>query len=119
MKSVFFVALSAILIACSVPPGQSTSSEQPPGLKELGDEFVYGKGLGTAALNVTGTVLFPPYGIYVLGNSLLELQGYEGYYATDALPQEQRKSWNNVYDEVRSTPGKLAAEASGQTFREK
>jgi hypothetical protein len=85
-------------------------------LSNAKEQFLYGKGLGSVALNVGTIVAFPPYGIYVLGNSILSLAGYENLYFTDLLPEESRQTWNDGYDYVVSAPGKLNAKLQDREF---
>ena len=98
-------------------PQPKTEAEAHAMLKSTGEDWLYGSGVGVTAANVGGTILFPPYGIYVLGNSLLSLSGYEEIRITDALPEEERKSWDEIYTSVTSAPGKVAAAMAGSEFR--
>ena len=86
-------------------------------LNEVGKNFVYGQGLGEAALTIGASVLFPPYAVYVLGNSALEMGGYERIEVTDALPEEDKRGWDDFYRDVTSVPGRAAAVASGEEYR--
>lgn len=85
-------------------------------LSKAKDQFFFGKGMGNVALNVGGIVAFPPYGIYVLGNSILSLSGYENLYITDLLPEESRLAWNDGYDYIVSAPGKMNARLQEREF---
>lgn len=86
-------------------------------LSELGQNFAYGPGLGDAALNIGTAVVFPPYAIYLLGNVLLSVSGYEPVTVASLLPQEQGQAWSNTYDSVVSGPGKVVAAMAGREYR--
>lgn len=86
-------------------------------LSEMGENWLYGPGLGQTALNVGAMVVFPPYAIYVLGNSVLSMSGYEPLYVTDLLPDSERADINEVYDEVTTAPGRVSAALAGKEFR--
>ena len=104
----------AALAGKPVPPEQAGRI-----LEEAGGNFVYGHGLGEAALTVGSVLLFPPYALYVLGNGALSLSGYEPLEITKALPKEERQEWNAVYDAVTAMPGEAAAAVAGESFRER
>jgi len=86
-------------------------------LSEIGQNFAYGPGLGDAALNVGTAVVFPPYAIYLLGNALLSLSGYEPVTVASLLPEEDGKAWSRTYDSVVSGPGKVVAAMAGREYR--
>lgn len=86
-------------------------------LSEIGQNFAYGPGLGDAALNVGTAVVFPPYAIYLLGNALLSLGGYEPVTVASLLPEEDGKAWSRTYDSVVSGPGKVVAAMAGREYR--
>jgi len=86
-------------------------------LAEIGQNFAYGPGLGDAALNVGTAVVFPPYAIYLLGNALLSVSGYEPVTVASMLPEEQGKAWSRTYDSVVSGPGKVVAAVAGHEYR--
>jgi hypothetical protein len=86
---------------------------------EMGENWLYGPGLGQTALNVGAMVVFPPYAIYVLGNSVLSMSGYEPLYVTDLLPEGERDEVNLMYEEVTTAPGRVSAALAGKEFRSK
>ena len=88
-------------------------------LVEAGNNWLYGAGLGRTALNVGTTVVFPPYGIYMLTTGLLSLGGYKDVYVTDLLPEEHRLGWNEAYQGVTAVPGRLVASLAGKEFRDR
>lgn len=106
----------AILQATQKPlsPDAATSV-----FSEMGENWLYGPGLGQTALNVGAMVVFPPYAIYVLGNSVLSMSGYEPLYVTDLLPDGERDEVNLMYDEVTTAPGRVSAALAGKEFRSK
>jgi hypothetical protein len=81
--------------------------------------WALGNGLGDTALKVGTSIVFPPYLIYLLGNGAIELAGYHGVYATEALPESTQNQWNGFYDSVSSLPGRAVATVSGSEFRTK
>lgn len=96
-----------------------TQEEAKQVLEEQGGDFIYGTGIGSSALNLSGIVLFPPYALYLLGNSLLTLSGYENVYFTDALPEESKQQWNDAYDGITGAPGRVAASLAGEEYRDR
>jgi hypothetical protein len=97
---------------------QPMSSEKAKAvLGEVGGNFAYGPGLGDAAVNLGAVIVFPPYILYLLGNTALSLSGYEPVTVSSVLPEEQGKAWSNGYDTVVSGPGRMVAAASGREYR--
>lgn len=88
-------------------------------LSDVGENWLYGEGLGSSVLTVGTIALFPPYAIYVLGNSALSLTGYEELRVSNMLPDEERAQWNGVYEQISSGPGRLAAAVAGKEYRDK
>jgi len=86
-------------------------------LGEVGSNFVYGPGLGDAAVNLGAVIVFPPYLLYLLGNTALSLSGYQPVTVSSLLPQEQGEAWSNGYDTVVSGPGRFVAAAAGREYR--
>jgi len=86
-------------------------------LNEVGSNWLYGEGLGETALAAGSVVFFPPYAIYMLGNGILSLSGYEPIYVSDALPDEERDQWQDTYRSVVSGPGRLTSAVAGHEFR--
>jgi hypothetical protein len=84
----------------------------------MGDWF-FGQGLGEAFLNISGVVLFPPYGLYVLGNGVAQALGYEPFSIGDALPEDVGSAYKAGYDEVAGAPGRVTAALGGKEFRSK
>jgi hypothetical protein len=86
-------------------------------LQELGSNFAYGPGLGDAAVNLGAVVLFPPFGLYLVGNAVLSLSGYEPITVASLLPAEDGAAWSQTYDEAVSGPGRVVAALSGREYR--
>lgn len=123
----------AQLIACSVLKEKENSNNDielnklvtkplPPEkteelLEEVGSNWLYGQGMGETALTAGTILAFPPYAIYVLGNGILSLSGYEELRVSDALPEAAREEWNSAYDTVTSGPGRISAAVAGEEFR--
>ena len=85
-------------------------------LSDVSSDWFYGQGVGGTALAVGTVVLFPPYAIYLLGNGILSLSGYEPITVSGALPEEQGNAWNSVYSTVTSAPGRVNAAVAGREF---
>ena len=97
---------------------QPMSTEQAKQvLGEVGGNFAYGPGLGDAAVNLGAVIVFPPYILYLLGNTALSLTGYEPVTVSSLLPEEQGKAWSNGYDTVVSGPGRVVAATAGREYR--
>jgi hypothetical protein len=88
-------------------------------LGEVGENWLYGEGFGATLLNVGAVVLFPPYGLYLLGNGLISVAGYEPLEVTKMLPKEQEKDYKAFYSEVISAPGRLSAIIADEEYRDK
>jgi hypothetical protein len=126
-----WVALLALAAGCGVikekPKTEQSelsalSKPMPPEkakevLNEVGGNFAYGPGLGGAALNLGTSIVFPPYLIYLLGNTALSLTGYEPVTVSSLLPEEEGRAWSNGYDTVVSGPGRVVAAVSGHEYR--
>jgi hypothetical protein len=96
---------------------QPLSPEETEALvSDVANNWFYGQGLGETMLAVGTVVIFPPYGIYLAGNALLSLSGYEEIRVTEALPDSGEDVWNSVYDGVTSMPGHVTATISGDEF---
>lgn len=97
---------------------QPMSSEKAKAvLGEVGSNFVYGPGLGDAAVNLGAVIVFPPFLVYLLGNTALSLSGYQPVTVSSLLPEDAGKAWSNGYDTVVSGPGRVAAAAAGREYR--
>jgi hypothetical protein len=98
--------------------GKEMTDEQAKAvLGEVGSNFAYGPGLGDTAVNVGAVVLFPPYIIYILGNTALSLTGYEPVTVSSMLPEEQGRAWSDGYDTLVSGPGRMVAAMAGREYR--
>jgi len=86
-------------------------------LGEMGENWLYGQGVGQTVLNAGAIYIFPPYGLYVLGNSLLSFTGYEPLYVSNLLPDEEKKQFNFFYDNLTSAPGRVNAAIAGKEYR--
>ena len=78
---------------------------------------INGPGLGDAAVNLGTVVVFPPYIIYLLGNTALSLTGYEPVTVSSVLPEEQGRAWSDGYDTLVSGPGRMVAAMVGREYR--
>ena len=96
-----------------------TVDEANKELEKQGENWLYGPGFGSTTLNIATCIVFPPYILYLLGNAGLEMAGYEPIHITDAVPDPANESVNEVYNQVVSVPGRIAAETAGEEFREK
>lgn len=83
---------------------------------DVASNWFYGQGLGETALAVGTVVLFPPYALYLAGNAVLSLSGYEEVRVSQALPDSGEDIWNSVYDGVTSVPGRVTSGVSGREY---
>jgi hypothetical protein len=98
--------------------GKPMTNEQAKAvLGEVGSNFAYGPGLGDAAVNLGAVIVFPPYILYLLGNTALSLTGYEPVTVSSLLPEEQGQAWSTGYDTVVSGPGRVVAATAGREYR--
>lgn len=136
VRGILFRIVCAFLLGCSVDFKSSTAGEarprepltaeqhvsakeNPTDPNEVMEDWFFGQGLGEAVLNVAGVVLFPPYGLYVLGNGVAQAFGYEPLSIGDALPQDVGSAYKAGYDEVSEAPGRVTAALGGREFRSK
>lgn len=127
----FFIVYFCFFSACGVikerpesKPSEIAALQKPlppekakEVLNEVGGNFAYGPGLGDAAVNIGTVVAFPPYAIYLLGNGILSLSGYEPVTVSSMLPEETGKAWSDGYDTIVSGPGRFVAAATGHEYR--
>lgn len=106
------VATARAIAAKPIPPEKAEEL-----LRTTGDNYLFGNGLGETALTVGTVLIFPPYGLYVLGNTVLDLAGYQPLHITNMLPPEGKEAWDTTYDDITSGPGRLAAASAGEEFR--
>jgi len=104
----------ALAAALNQPLTPEQSEEM---LAQMGGNWLYGQGLGETAMNVAGVVLFPPYGLYLLGNAALSLSGYEPFSVSEALPDEEGQAYRDAFDIVAAGPGRFAAAVAGEEYR--
>lgn len=88
-------------------------------ISEVGRNWFYGHGFGETLVNAGLIFAFPPFAIYALGNAALDYGGYTPLYVTNLLPPKERYIWRDAYDSVVSGPGRLAAAANGEEFRDR
>jgi len=100
------------LVGKEIPPEQAQEI-----LGEVGDSFVYGPSLGETITNVGVAILFPPYALYLVGNAILSVSGYEPVTVSSLLPEEEGKKWGDTVDTVMSGPGRMVAAMAGREAR--
>lgn len=88
-------------------------------LGEVGENWLYGQGLGETAAAVGAIAVFPPYSLWVAGNAIASMSGFEPIELSDALPEEEAQTWRETYDAITSAPGKASAAIAGEKFRSK
>ena len=98
------------------PADTGTTSEV---MREVGENWLYGQGLGDTALAAGAVAAFPPYAAVLLGNAVLSLSGYEPIWFSDALPEDEKGQWQSFYDSVGQSPGRFSAAIAGEEFRSK
>ena len=106
------------------PPSIRETAEKSPEelkaeLNNYGRRWLYGHGMGQTITNVGGIVIFPPYAIYLVGNAIVSLAGYEPLHVTELLPEKACLGYNSFYDNVTAIPGRISAEIAGEEFIEK
>lgn len=134
MKKLYLIILTLFISGCGLlrekeePPAvdlkRAVTKPLPPEkteelLEEVGSNWFYGQGLGETALTAGTIFVFPPYALYVVGNGILTLSGYEEIRFSDALPEEDKRDWNAAYDSITSGPGRFTAAVAGKEFRTK
>ena len=87
-------------------------------LKNYGDSWFYGGGMGRTAANIGTTAIFPPYGLYLLTNAGLSLTPLGPLYFSEALPKDVKDPWNLFYENVTSIPGRLNAAVARRPYVE-
>lgn len=102
------------LAANPLPPEKAAET-----VSEIGKNWFYGHGFGETMVAVGIIAAFPPYAIYALGNAALEYSGVQPLYVTNLLPARERYVWRNTFDTLVSGPGRLAASANGEQFRDR
>lgn len=102
------------LAAKPLPPEKAAET-----MSELGKNWFYGHGFGETLVAAGLIAAFPPYAIYAVGNAALEYGGYKPLYVTNLLPAKERYAWRESYDTFVSGPGRLAASANGEQFRDR
>jgi hypothetical protein len=132
VSAVSLLACCSLLVGCSGvlkkrPPAKKTAVDLigepiPPEqaknvLSELSKNYAYGTGIGDTALNVGAVVAFPPYAIYLVGNAVLALSGYETITPSTLLPKQAGEAWGKTYDTIASGPGRVVAAMAGHEFR--
>ena len=107
-----------------VPLGDVINTKEPLSperteelVHQVGENWLYGQGMGETALNVGTAVVFPPYLVYLVGNAALGLSGYEQITPSSILPDQPKEAWRKAYGSVTQTPGRVAAAAAGREFR--
>lgn len=106
------VKLSDVKLALS----KATEKDYEEIVDTASNSWFYGEGLGEAAVNVGTTVAFPPYAIYLLGNTVLDLAGYEKIGVSTFLSNDSKQKWRKAYSGVVGIPGSLTAVASSKQF---
>lgn len=82
---------------------------------DVGENWLYGNGLGETAIAVGSIVAFPPAALYWIGSVAAGAAGYETGVSA-VLPEEERAQWNGFYDDISGAPGKLSAAMAGREF---
>jgi len=85
-------------------------------LTDVAHNWFYGQGVGESLLAVGTAVVFPPYALYLAGNAVLSLSGYEEIRISEALPDSGQDLWNSLYDGVTSVPGGVTSEVTGTPY---
>jgi len=86
-------------------------------LSEMGENWVYGEGLGDTGLQIGVAFAFPPYALVMVANGVLALSGYEPVTVSSLLPEPASKVWKQSYGGLVSGPGRFVAAVAGEEFR--
>lgn len=131
-----FIAASLLIVLGACTPkkqsGPSANSQLASAIKdplspeeteellgEVGENWLYGQGLGESAATIGTIAVFPPFALWVAGNAIAEFSGYESLKFSDALPDQEREAFLSAYDSVTSAPGRMSAAIAGEEFRSK
>lgn len=123
---IYLLILSTTL-ACSFPEHHQQSSvnlqklvadpltpeETTDLLEESTKNWAYGNGLGDSVAKIGASIIFPPFALVWLGNTVAEFAGYQGISKKDILP----KKIERAYTGVTNIPGNIIAKAGGEEFR--
>lgn len=109
-------------------------TDKPPSIKEITNAvkteqveekvegmknwWLYGPGMGRTILNIGTTIVFPPYGLFLLTNAGLSLAGEETIKPLEALPEEPKQVATEVYNGITSVPGRINAFLSEEEYIE-
>lgn len=96
-----------------------TGEELQEGLANAGHNWFFGSGLGVTAANIGTVVVFPPYGLYLIGQAATRMAGYEPYTISDAIPEPIYQPVNVVYEGVTNAPGLMNSWVFGEQFKGK
>ena len=125
----FIKSLALIVLLCSCTAKSNIKTVNPLQQKPLSPEqtqelisevssnWFYGQGVGDTAIKTTTAIIFPPYAIALLGNSLLGFAGYESIGISDLVPGAVGRGLEKGYNEVSSTPGRLTSVVGGEKYR--
>jgi hypothetical protein len=94
-----------------------TEEQRDALLDEMGRNFLYGDGLGSTAINIGASVLFPPYILALVGNGALSIAGYEPLSISQVMPDSVKEPYVTGRDAITGAPGKAAAAIAGEEFR--
>jgi len=94
-----------------------TADELQEGLSEFGHRWFFGPGFGRTAVNVGTAVVFPPYALYLVGQAVTRMAGYEPYTISDAIPEPLHSPSMVVYEGVTDAPGLLNSFLFGEQFQ--
>lgn len=85
-------------------------------IEGMKDWWLYGPGMGKTLLNIGTTVVFPPYGLYLLANAGLSLSGYQPIKPIEAIPEGPKEVINEAFDDIVSVPGKISAIVANREY---
>jgi len=110
------VSVIGLIKGEQTPPSTHVVTSQ---LKEKGNDWLFGHGVGKTILNIGTAIAFPPYSIFLLGNAGLQVAGFERMDLIKALPQKVSNPVGIAYDEVTSVPGRIASVIAREQFRDR
>lgn len=133
-----YLPFSACTIASSKnrTPSNSSSNtwrtDTPPSIREISmavednnvdeklagmkDWWLYGPGMGKTMINMGTTLIFPPYGLYLLTNAGLSFMGLPPIKPIEAIPEGPKEVIDEAFDDIISVPGRITALANDKQY---
>lgn len=140
-RNLFIIFAYLLCSACSISSSEKSNAlktsdtwrtDKPPSIKEISravednniDEklngmkewWLYGPGMGKTMLNMGTTLIFPPYGLYLLTNAGLSFMGLQPIKPIEAIPDGPKEVIDEAFDDIISVPGRITALANDKQY---